>query len=105
MSSGLECSFIEPVKGRWYYILEDESAPKVCWDWREHATCYGGFNSFDEAYKHLHDNHCNPGGFSTTDFEHFKFDETYIKLVGESITPEAYENIFRPRFRYPHSRY
>ncbi len=88
MSSGLECLFVEPVEGRWYYILQDGSCPKSCWDWREHATCYGGFNSFDEASEHLFANHSNPGGYTKIPLAEFKFDDVFIKLIGSSITKE-----------------
>lgn len=100
MSSGLECVFIEPIEGRWYYILQDGSCPVEHWDWRDHATCYGGFKSFDEAHTHLHDNHTNPGGYSTIPILQFKMDETYERLIGNSVMPVV-QDIYRPfRYRY-----
>jgi hypothetical protein len=66
MSTGLNCDFVkiteESKPDKWYYILEHGNAPKMTWDWHEYATAYGPFSSEDEAYKHLHDNHANPGG-------------------------------------------
>jgi hypothetical protein len=86
MSSGLECHFIEPVKGKWYYILQDGGCPRDCWDWRETANCYGSFISLEAATKHLFDNHQNPGGWNEIPFEEFKDDEVYAKLVKEAKT-------------------
>lgn len=62
MSTNSECLFIEIERGKWFYILEDYSAPKNAWDWREHASCYGPFASEAEADQHLCDSHASPGG-------------------------------------------
>ena len=72
MSTGLECIFFSvvesnsnPVKGKWYYLLQDGNCPTSVWDWREYASCYGPFWSEDAAYEHLSRYHANPGGWST----------------------------------------
>lgn len=68
MSSGLECLFVERDNGKWYYLLERWDAPRVTWDWREHADCYGPFSTWNEAWSHLRVHHANPGGSSTESF-------------------------------------
>jgi hypothetical protein len=64
MSTGLNCEFFESPAGTHYYALEQGSAPKNAWNWREHANGYGPFPSFDAAYEHLHANHANPGSYT-----------------------------------------
>lgn len=114
MSTGLNCFFFRD-NGRWYYLLEDYSSPKMAWDWREYATCYGPFASEEAANKHLQDNHANPGGSSVIVYDApyiyeeqeydfisrrltgrmvsrttapSKKDEIIDKLIGEAINPE-----------------
>lgn len=65
MSTGLNCEFVEVEPGKWYYLLEDGSAPKMAWDWREFAHAYGPFSLYDEASEHLRRHHANPGGSLT----------------------------------------
>lgn len=62
MSTGLECEIVEVRPGEWYYILELGFAPRVAWDWREHARAVGPFPSYDAAWEHLADFEANPGG-------------------------------------------
>ena len=81
MSTGLNCEFIEPVPGKWFYILQDSFAPRVVWNWLEHAKCYGPFNSESEAQEDLRNNHANPGGSFTVNHEEFHLDEVYLKLI------------------------
>lgn len=64
MSTGLNCSFYR-IDGRWFYLLEHETAPRGADDWREYATAYGPFASEELAEQHLDENHANPGGWST----------------------------------------
>ena len=56
MSTGRDCEFFI-VDGKHYYALETHI--------EENYDTYGPFSSFDEAEKHLVDNHANPGGFSS----------------------------------------
>jgi hypothetical protein len=58
MSTGADCRFYEKTPGQWFYDLQQ-------WPYGE-STNYdtsGPFGTFREAYKHLHDNNANPGGF------------------------------------------
>lgn len=80
MSTGLNCEIIEPFPGTWYYVLEDWSAPKQAWDWREYATATGPFPSEDKAREHLRDHEPNPGG--TLTIQNTEFDISgYEKLL------------------------
>lgn len=73
MSTGLECEFVPVTTSTpspttvWFYILENWNAPKMAWDWREYATAYGPFASYEEADAHLTKNHPNPGGHMICD--------------------------------------
>jgi hypothetical protein len=88
MSTNSECEFIEPVKDKWYYILEDYHAPKNAWDWHEHATAYGPFPTEDAAKQHLGDNHANPGGWSVQSFDPaYKPSATLQKLLDKAVKP------------------
>lgn len=80
MSSGLNCEFVEPSAGKWYYLLEQWSAPKCAWDWREYADAYGPFTSQENADEHLAANHSNPGGAEITRADNYRADETYAQL-------------------------
>jgi len=62
MSTNSNCLFVQIKPDQWYYVLEDRSAPKNAWDWREYAEAYGPFPTEEGAHEHLHDNHANPGG-------------------------------------------
>jgi len=84
MSTNSECVFVEPVRGKWYYVLEDFHAPKNAWDWREYARTYGPFSSKETARNHLQNNHANPGGYSEITHENFKTDEVYKRLFNEA---------------------
>ena len=66
MSTNSECLHFKWSDG-WYYLLEDDNAPRNAWDWREHATCYGPFETEEAAEQHLSANHANPGGGSHDD--------------------------------------
>lgn len=84
MSANLECEFFESEPGKWFYALEDWSAPQHAWDWREFSTSYGPFPSYEEAQEHLRRNHANPGGHTVTSQDHFEVDEVYLKLIDEA---------------------
>lgn len=89
MSTGLECWFVEPRKGEWFYILELYGSPKGCWSWLDSADAYGPFGSQEAAYEHLHEHHPNPGGFSVFDSDTFAAlaEETRRKLEGLTERP------------------
>jgi hypothetical protein len=84
VSTGLNCEFIEPVPGDWYYILEDYFAPKNSWNWLEYATAYGPFNSQEDAAEHLREHHANPGGSWTIPHSEFKMTVEYKQLIMEA---------------------
>lgn len=67
MSTNSECLIVQVKADQWFYVLEDRSAPKNAWDWREFASAYGPFPTEDAANEHLRKNHANPGG-SCTEF-------------------------------------
>lgn len=90
MSTGLECEFFEPKRGDWYYALQDWSCPVGAWDWREYATCYGPFSTYEAACEHLRVNHANPGGHTVTDYNDFTNDghaDAYTQLIAETYKP------------------
>jgi hypothetical protein len=89
VSSGLNCSFIEPAPGCWYYLLENWDAPKGAFDWREFATGYGPFASFEQADEHLSDNHSNPDGYSVTDHAEYKTDAVLEELIANAQAPSS----------------
>jgi hypothetical protein len=64
MSTGYECEFVNIPNEGWYYMLQNWTCPVGC-DWYTDATSYGPFKSFEEADKHLYENHANPGGSYT----------------------------------------
>lgn len=80
MSTGLECEFVEPTPGVWYYILEMWDAPKNAWSWLEYADAYGPFTTLPEAEEHLRQHHANPGGSYTIPHSEFKPREVYQHL-------------------------
>jgi hypothetical protein len=104
MSTGLYCQFLEVKRDQWYYLLEDGSAPKNAWDWREYATAYGPFPSEDAAIEHLHDNHANPGGWFTEKLpdgqDQAELDDTAKKLIANAQSPRSRNSWgSRPAFR------
>lgn len=68
MSTGLECCLVEWKPGEWYYVLEQGTAPKEAWDWREYADAFGPYPSMEKANEGLRDNHANPGGYSIKEY-------------------------------------
>tara|TARA_Y100000034_G_scaffold1017_1_gene1284 strand:+ start:6791 stop:7138 length:348 start_codon:yes stop_codon:yes gene_type:complete len=68
MSTNSECLFVEVEPKRWYLILEDYNAPKDAWDWKEYASAYGPFPSFEGAERYLSRNFANPGGYNKIDY-------------------------------------
>lgn len=87
MSTNQNCEFVEFEPGQWIYILENYSAPKNAWDWREHATSYGPFSSYETASAHLLRWHANPGGATINRFASVKRrppDETLRHLVRDA---------------------
>lgn len=94
MSTGLECEFIEPQSGEWYYLLEDGSSPKAAFDWREYASAFGPFSSFESAEKHLRDNHANPGGYVVVEHTEFRMDDVYEGLINSADEPDMHDRSF-----------
>ena len=87
MSTGLECYFLKrPKTGEWFYVLQSWDCPTCCFDWREYAKATGPFTTEEEAERHLHDNHANPGGSHTSEPE--ELDEVETKLVANAIKPQ-----------------
>ena len=82
MSTGFECEFVEVEPDRWYYVLQNWDCPVGAWNWREYATAYGPFGSFEGARDHLHNNHANPGGYSIHQYtEGYEPDEIMTNLI------------------------
>lgn len=91
MSTGLNCNFVEVTGGphtEWFYLLEQGSAPKNAWDWREYADAYGPFEGEEAARKHLRDNHANPGGSNTVRITKAELakDEVLAQALAEAPT-------------------
>jgi hypothetical protein len=87
MSTGLNCTFVEVEPAKWYYLLEQGSAPKQTWDWREYADAYGPFETYEAASEHLRDNHANPGGHSTERYTAGREPDEVLKGLIESAQP------------------
>ena len=68
MSTGCECSVFEFKPSQWFYLLENDNAPKNAWDWRDNSQCYGPFDSETDALSHLDDNHANPGSYGVSPY-------------------------------------
>lgn len=102
MSTGLECDFIEVEPAVWYYLLQDWSCPVGAWDWREFATAYGPFATYEEAHEHLRTNHANPGGHTVREFrEGYKPNATLQKAIDEvAKRKEAERAANAARWRY-----
>jgi hypothetical protein len=104
MSTGCNCELLEVKKGEWWYVLEDYSAPKNSWDWREYASAYGPFGTKEIALKHLRDNHANPGGYSSMEYTpDYRPDEVMLKLMAEAAERKKRDALMRfqtPVFRY-----
>lgn len=85
MSTNSACEFIEVEPGKWYYALEHRHAPKDAWNWLEHASAYGPFDTEDDATKHLRDNHANPGGYSSMPFHPaIELSDEWKRLIEEA---------------------
>ena len=90
MSSGMECNFFEAEPGKWFYILQNWDCPAGAWDWREYASCCGGFPSEEAAREHLRENHSNPGGSSTYGYDELRSDGTlkeFQRYAAEAVKP------------------
>lgn len=104
MSTGCECRFYEIKRDSWIYVLENYNAPKNSWDWRDHATAYGPFDSFESAEQHLDDNHANPGGFSKIELPagqdelDLSKDETLKRLVEDAVKPQRRRDYYPRRW-------
>ena len=98
MSTNSNCNFYD-VGGKWFYLLEDQDAPKNAWDWREHSRAYGPFTSEEAADQHLSDNHANPGGTQTIGAVDLATDDVLRRAIEAAISPRASQRSFRPRLR------
>ncbi len=67
-STGQECEFFKAKDGNWYMGLSDypPEDDREYWD-GSIEEWYGPFPSFESAYKYLHDNFANPGGYRKND--------------------------------------
>lgn len=86
-STGMECQFIEYKPGVWYYLLEDYGSPKGAWDWRENATAYGPFASWEAGNEHLRSNHANPGGSSRITNDQLRPDKVLDNAIAHAQNP------------------
>jgi hypothetical protein len=84
MSTGMECTFIEPEAGKWFYALQNWSCPAGAWDWRQDASCFGSFASYDDACEHLRDHHANPGGHGILEAGDFEMDDIWRGLIASA---------------------
>jgi hypothetical protein len=87
LSTGLNCEFIEPTPNTWFYILQNWDCPTCCWDWRDYATAYGPFVSWEQANDHLHAHHPNPGGYAIISADVFIADKLYTQLIKHTRKP------------------
>jgi hypothetical protein len=98
MSSGLECEFVEPRPGEWFYIPENPACDLDAQAWREEEpTCCGPFETFDEAYSDLHENYGNPGGFHKQPNAYYPY-YANDDAVYERLFAAARANRCRPTF-------
>lgn len=90
MSTGLNCEFVRLVTtNEWYYLLENGSAPRNAFNWRDYATAYGPFTSYEEADEHLRRNHANPGGASIDREADPRRDATLARLIQNATHPHT----------------
>lgn len=104
MSTGLNCEIIQATATEWFYVLEDDDAPKNAWDWREYARAYGPFSTKDLATDHLDRHHANPGGWWERPLKGDGTDrplgEVYTKLFEEARSTQQADwnrRAWRPR--------
>lgn len=101
MSSGCECETIQIAIDKWYYLLEDESAPKNAWDWRHYAIAYGPFPTKDAADEHLCNNHRNTGGGCIEELPagqdnlDLEKDPVLKRLIETAVAPISHAQRFR----------
>jgi hypothetical protein len=95
MSTGLSCQVVEWKPGKWYYVLEQGSAPKEAWDWREYADAYGPYSNEGEALRELRANHANPGGHWTLAYDPKREkDEVLAGLVARAKKHDGLSRLF-----------
>ncbi|MCV9963896.1 hypothetical protein OIU34_18630 [Pararhizobium sp. BT-229] len=100
MSSGKECMIFENQPAEWYYALESDFSDGDEWDWREDASAYGPFPSYEAACDHLSAHHSNPGGHTMVDFADLERERD--KVIDQLVAGAA-DNM-KP-FRRPTSSY
>jgi hypothetical protein len=84
MSTGYECQIIELEPDEWYYLLQDWNCPVGAWDWREYATMFGPFRTYELAEKHLSDYHANPGGWSVLDYDEKRTQDPVLQALAKT---------------------
>ncbi len=91
MSQNRELEFVEIEAGKWFYLLEDRMAPKDSWDWREFATGYGPFATYEEAQHHQYDlSSISTPGHTVTPLEHFTMTPAIAALVKDATLERAW---------------
>ncbi len=83
MSTGLECEFVK-VNGEYFLVLEEGTAPKQVWDWREFAKAYGPFRSELQARDFLCAHFANPGGYTCAGDKDIEPDEVLADLLKDA---------------------
>ncbi len=87
MVCDLTCEFIEPTRDTWFYIIQNWTCPSDAWDWREDATCYGPFRTYEEGKEHLKASFCDSENQNIFPFAYYQPDDTYQKLIATTVTP------------------
>jgi hypothetical protein len=98
MSSGKECMIFENEPNEWYYALESGFGDEDAFDWREEASAYGPFPTYDAACDHLAANHQNPGGHTMMEHADFEQDQVTERLVQEAA--QNMKMFERPSYSY-----
>lgn len=86
-STNSECELIEVTPGEWWYFLEQRWGDEERWgDWQNDMTCGGPYESYEDCWEGLRENHANPGGHNQIAFPQSKdyLDERYIKAIAEA---------------------
>ena len=91
MSQNRELEFIEAEPGRWFYVLEDSSAPKDSWDWHDYATAYGPFTSYEKAREHQYDlSRISTPGSTVHEYKDVKITPVLRKLIAGATLDRAW---------------
>jgi hypothetical protein len=90
LSNQRECMIFENEPGEWYYALESDFADGNEHDWRDDASAYGPFATYDIACEHLASHHSNPGGHTMLEYAEFKGEKD---SVTDRLVADAAENM------------